>query len=289
MRDTNHISLPPPSSIEPQPCTINSHSALENRELFLSSKEDLLIKDFLVEIGYTGNFEDMCFKDPQFRPAISKLSYEWKEFSGLRDKYRNGTVHQKKSNLKEKLELCQKKTVEMLEILNRLIAIKIDSTMNAFNLSQTYHKKAEIISEFLAAAASLSCIISDRNVINSLNRRINQQKNNNCNFENIFKRREHELLTFSCKNDTKLTWAEVFETLIGMENSSTNTFSIPTTELMSIADTISKNIVTHMKEVLLESRSIDVVTKLFPVMYICNKEVDCFVNMHEFFLLTWSF
>ena len=75
----------------------------------MSSKEDLLIKDFLVEIGYTGNFEDMCFKDPQFRQAISKLSYEWKEFSGLRVKYRTGTVHQKKSNLKEKLELCQKK------------------------------------------------------------------------------------------------------------------------------------------------------------------------------------
>ena len=249
----------------------------------MSSKEDLLIKDFLVETGYTGNLEDMCFKDPQFRQAISKLSYEWKEFSGLRVKYRTGTVHQKKSNFKEKLELCQKKTVEMLEILNRLIAIKIDSTMNAFNLSRTYHKKAEIISEFLVAAASLSCIISDRNVINSLNRRINQQKNNNCNFENIFKRREHELLTFSCENDSKLTWTEVFETLIGMENSSTNTFSIPTAELMSIADTISKNIVTHRKELLLKSRSIDVVTKLFPVMYICNKEVDCFVNMHEFF------
>ena len=28
VRDTNHISLPPPSSIEPQPCTINSHSAV---------------------------------------------------------------------------------------------------------------------------------------------------------------------------------------------------------------------------------------------------------------------
>jgi len=73
-------------SVSSQVFTSNSHSALENREQFLSSKEDLLIKEFLIDIGFQGRFEDVCFKDPQFRQAISKLSYDWKEFTYLREK-----------------------------------------------------------------------------------------------------------------------------------------------------------------------------------------------------------
>jgi len=126
-------------------------------------------------------------------------------------------------------------------------------------------------------------MIKDRELLNSLNRRIKQQQKNVSNFENNFRRREHELLQFTCENNSKLTWTEVFEKLTDMENSNINTFSIPTAELISIATIISANIVTHRNELLLELKSVDVITKLFPVIYVCNKDVDCFINVHEFF------
>ena len=49
-------------------------------------------------------------------------------------------------------------------------------------------------------------------------------------------------------------------------------------DLMNIAQTISANI----KDLNLVTDSVDAIRELFPVLYICNNRVNCFINLHEF-------
>ena len=57
-------------------------------------------------------------------------------------------------------------------------------------------------------------------------------------------------------------------------------FPIDILDLMNIARIISANIATH--ELQLVTDCVDDIIKLFPVLYICNNRVNCFINLHEF-------
>ena len=74
----------------------------------------------------------------------------------------------------------------------------------------------------------------------------------------------------------------MFETLIDMQNSNTNQFPIETSELIRVANIISTNIVSHRMELQINSEVIESLAKLFPVMYVCNKDTACFINIHVF-------
>ena len=90
---SKHMPQPTPKEplkLNPPILTGNAHSALSGREKFLQSKELVLIKEFLAEIGFKQDFDDSSFKDPQFLQALSKLSYDWKVFSNLKRKYMAG-------------------------------------------------------------------------------------------------------------------------------------------------------------------------------------------------------
>ena len=49
-------------------------------------------------------------------------------------------------------------------------------------------------------------------------------------------------------------------------------------DLMNIARTISAN----LKDLNLVTDSVDAIRELFPILYICNNRVNCFINLHEF-------
>ena len=156
--------------------TANAHHALQNRDTFLQSNELVLIKEFLRNIGFEKDFDNHVFKDPQFLQAATNLSYKWKTFVELKKEYTFGAAYSKASKLRDDLERIQTQTSLILEIVNRITDIKIDDTMNSFALSRSYLKKADIISEFLTACATLTSLITDRSLIYALNRRISQQK-----------------------------------------------------------------------------------------------------------------
>ena len=67
-----------------------------------------------------------------------------------------------------------------------------------------------------------------------------------------------------------------------MQNSNTNQFPIETSELIRVANIISTNIVSHRMELQINSEAIESLVKLFPVMYVCNKDTEFFINIHEF-------
>ena len=62
-------------------------------------------------------------------------------------------------------------------------------------------------------------------------------------------------------------------------------FSIYNLDLMNIARIIGANIATHINELNLLTDFVDAIIKLFPVLYICNNKVNCFINLHGFVFL----
>ena len=186
--------------------TGNAHSALQNRDTFLQSNELVLIKEFLWDIGFEKDFDDHVFRDSQFLQAATNLSYKWKTFAELKKEYTVGVAYSKTSKLRDDLQHIQKQMSLILEIVSRIKEIKVDDTMNSFALSRSYLKKAEIISEFLTASATLASLINDRSLIYALNHRITQQKKCSSSYTSTFRRTEKELLSFTCENNSKLTW-----------------------------------------------------------------------------------
>ena len=69
----------------------------------------------------------------------------------------------------------------------------------------TYLRKAECI----VASATFSRSINDRDVIVGLRRRINQQKSNSSAYSSTFHRNKDEISSFTCENNTSLTWEKV--------------------------------------------------------------------------------
>ena len=67
-----------------------------------------------------------------------------------------------------------------------------------------------------------------------------------------------------------------------LENSNNNLLPVDSADLIHVALLICSNIVTHLAELNLTNEAIDVVVKLFSVLYVCNKDVHCFINIHEF-------
>ena len=54
---------------------------------------------------------------------------------------------------------------------------------------------------------------------------------------------------------------------------------------MNIARIIGADIATHINELNLLTDFVDAIIKLFPVLYICNNKVNCFINLHGFVFL----
>ena len=96
--------------------------------------------------------------------------------------------------------------------------------MNPFVISQTYSRKAELISKFIVASATLCMSINDHDVLVGLRRRINQQNSNPSAYSSTIHRNKDELVGFTSENNTDLTWEKVFGTLTDIQNSRNNIY-----------------------------------------------------------------
>ena len=112
-------------------------------------------------------------------------------------------------------------------------------------MSQSYLRKANLITETIVALGALKKMITNRDFLTSLRRRLKQQ---NDVTNKSFVRSENELLNFFCENDTKLKWGVVQDNLIDFENSRFNLGAIETGELLTTAGILSENVVTFMSE-----------------------------------------
>ena len=96
--------------------------------------------------------------------------------------------------------------------------------MNPFVISQTYSRKAELISKFIVTSATICRSINDHDVLVGLRLRINQKIRILVHTRQLFIETKDEIVGFTSENNTDLTWEKVFGTLIDIQNSSNNLY-----------------------------------------------------------------
>ena len=84
------------------------------------------------------------------------------------------------------------KTKNLADLLCKMTDIKVNNSMNPFVMSQTYLRKAELISECIVASATLRRSINDCDKLVGLCGRINQQKLNSSAYSSTFHRDKDE-------------------------------------------------------------------------------------------------
>lgn len=156
--------------------------------------------------------------------------------------------------------------------------------MKAALLSETYLKKAEKIKESIFFIVIIQTKINDKYLLNNLQRRVNQQKNNAKTTRNP---REHHKCI--CYNNSKLSWEETFDVFLDNENSNTPRKPLTTTQLIKIGQIISENIVTTVSEIgiIMNDDCLHQILKHMPVMYLkhCDLKTNqpgVFLNLYEF-------
>ena len=95
----------------------------------------------------------------------------------------------------------------------------------------------------LVSGGKLKALITDKNTVNVLNKRINGR---NRNALLLFNREGNHLY---CLNNTKLTWDRVFDEIIEMKNSNTGGKVLSPDDLEKTAIICSSNLATSLKEI----------------------------------------
>ena len=148
-------------------------------------------------------------------------------------------------------------------------------------MSQTYLKKANLISDTISVLGTLKRLITDGNFLTALRRRLKQQ---NSVTNKYFVQNPNELLNFFCENDTKLKWDMVQDNLVYFENSRIDLGTIEIDELLTTSSILLENVVTFIPELpfTVRPRKIRKMVKLMPVIYLKSNEHSTFLNLHEF-------
>ena len=145
--------------------------------------------------------------------------YEWDKFSELKTQYEGGKARVRETQLSSKLVEIDASIEQIKLLLEEICSMSPKKTLSTYEMSQSYLKKANMITETSVALGALKKVVTNRDFLTSLRRRLKQQ---NDVTNKSFVRSENELLNFFCENDTKLKWGVVQDNLIDFENSRFN-------------------------------------------------------------------
>ena len=116
------------------PLTENAHSAFENRENFLTSKEECMIKKMLEAFGCGDGFLSEDVKNDDTLASILKsLAYSWEEFSIVKRQYDEEKIWiWKSSSIRSSLEKIEDKKIQIVSYVNNIVKIgsSVDKTMS---------------------------------------------------------------------------------------------------------------------------------------------------------------
>ena len=132
--------------------------------------------------------------------------YEWDKFSELKTQYEGGKARDRETQLSSKLVEIDASIEQIKLLLEEICSMSSKKTLSTYEMSQSYLKKANLITETIVALGALKKMIINRDFLTSLRRRLKQQ---NDVTNKSFVRSENELLNFFCENDTKLKWGVV--------------------------------------------------------------------------------
>ena len=177
--------------------------------------------------------------------CFKTVVYEWDKFSEFKTQYEGGRTRDRETQLSSKLVETDASIEQIKLLLEEICSMSSKKNLSTYEMSQSYLKKANLITETIVALGALKKMITNRDFLTSLRRRLKQQ---NDVTNKSFVRSENELLNFFCEIDTKLKWGVVQDNLIDFENLRFNLGTIEIDELLTKAGIMSKNVVIFMSE-----------------------------------------
>ena len=169
-----------------------------------------MLKTFFVTIGVSFQklFMDDVKNDEKMMKLFNNFIYKWDIFQGLRGQYEGGQQrNHKSSSIKSRIAKIDESVLEIKQLVCEISEISCqiaEFNGSTFQLSQSYSKKSNALSNLLSSLGVLKNLVSKNTMLNDLRHRIKQQ---NDILNSPFMRNNDKLLNFFCENNTELLWS----------------------------------------------------------------------------------
>ena len=257
------------------------------RENYLSSQELVLIKQFFTDIGFDdkqGFFTDDVRSDDGLMKILASVAGDWTTYFSLLNEYKSKQTRDKrKTMLSDNLDGISRQCDQIVSSLNDVSSVRV-TNMVATLISSQYLIKAERIKNLTVQLSVLQTKITEKNLIYALRRRLKQQ--DGCDVD--MSRSGNELPKCFCYNNAKLTWDEVFDELVNIENSNISLKPLPVNVIVQVAKIMSENLVIYESDLPLPLNTVErlQILKLMPLMYLST---GVYLNLCEFIYTPGAF
>ena len=190
-------------------------------------------------------FTEDVKNDQKLLDCFKSFIYEWNKFNELKIQYQGGKIRDRKTVLSLKLKDIDTSVTCIKQLLVDICSMSSEKSLSTFEMAQTYLKKANLILDTISWLGTLKKLITDRNFLTALRRRLKQQ---NSVTNKSFVRNPNELLNFFGENDTKLKWDMVQDNLVDFENSRIDLGTIEIDELLTASSILRENVATFIPE-----------------------------------------
>lgn len=131
--------------------------------------------------------------------------YSWNEFQALLVNYEANEQYNRKSALKIKLHTIKNTVADLKKTIENVISLKCGPGLCSSILSETYLKRSNALKNVILAGSQLKNLICDKDLMQSLRRRIKQQEQNRGSLPYFATRYKNELMSCFCFNSTTLS------------------------------------------------------------------------------------
>ena len=148
------------------------------------------LKTFFTQIPFTNFFTKDVKNDQKLLDCFKTYVYEWHKFSEIKTQYEGGKTRDRETQLSSKLVEIDASIEQIKLLLEEICSMSPKKTLSTYEMSQSYLKKANMITETSVALGALKKVVTNRDFLTSLRRRLKQQ---NDVTNKLFARSENEL------------------------------------------------------------------------------------------------
>ena len=108
-----------------------------------------------MEIAFTNFFTDDVKNDQKLLDCFKTFVYEWDKFSEVKTQYEGGKTRDRKTRLSSKLVKIDASIEQFKLLLEEICLTSSKKTLSTYEMSQSYLKKANLITETIFALEAL--------------------------------------------------------------------------------------------------------------------------------------
>lgn len=218
--------------------------------------------------------------------SLAPVATAYLYFVNLKTMYESKQKRKHDTKLTSQINAVDEVTRKVAHAFKEVGALKLPHTLVVEQLAARAVHKIALLTEATKQAISLKNLVSDRQLLNGLRRRLSQHKSHNM---------PTLPFTVQCVNSSSCTWQEEFLKLDSDQNSGSTSQRAPlsSVQLVEIGKDLEQNVSFSAEQIRL-SYNIDpklmkeVLHQLiftFPVRWLHSPDNDVIVNLHELLLL----